>query len=289
MRPHRVVNLSKPVSEQTTKPAFRRVRFTESAPAKTSKLTPKPTPKNNTRPVDVAKPTLEKAPKRPIDFLINIKNATFYKDYPSRNETSSSEPNPPLFPNLRFQLAATPEEKIGRRVGGRYYAVIGTNTTPFLTVLQGGYICEPSSARTYPYLSSEHIPEELSYLRVPSRAIKYVGFSSKALNDAPGGVRGAYLSARYESRREETDWSLGQYLRGETELNPSQKHGGPVIDTTHYDSVLDKLQLKNLIELPVSHLSNGQTRRARIAKALLDRPRLLMLDDPFSTYVSPHN
>lgn len=238
------------------------------------------------RPTDVlrvAKPAPENLLKQRLP-LLDIHRATFYKDYPSSNATSSNS-NPPLFPNLRLRISATPENWIGVTGSNKtHIAVIGTNTTPFLTVLQGGYISEPSNARTYPYLSSDHIPENLSHLRIPSRAIKYVGFSSKTLNDAPGGVRGAYLSARYESRREETDWSLLQYLRGETELNPSQKHTDSTVKKSYFNKILKSLQLQKLLKLPVSHLSNGQTRRARIAKALLDRPRLLMLDDPFSTF-----
>lgn len=219
----------------------------------------------------------------PVPTLVKIKNATFYREYPSNSsDAASSKPNPPLFPNLHFRLDATPEEYIGKPVRTNHFAVIGPNPTPFLTVLQGGFVCKPSGARTYPYLSSDNIPEEQSYLRLPSRAIKYVGFNSRPSNDAPGGVRGAYLSARYESRREETDWSLRQYLRGETELNPSQKISGPGIEGSHFDKVVRDLRLRDLLDLPVSHLSNGQTRRSRIAKALLDRPRLLLLDEPFS-------
>jgi ABC-type molybdenum transport system ATPase subunit/photorepair protein PhrA len=45
--------------------------------------------------------------------------------------------------------------------------------------------------------------------------------------------------------------------------------------------VMDDLQLGSLSEMPVSQLSNGQTRRARIAKALLEMPELLLLDGPF--------
>lgn len=215
--------------------------------------------------------------------LVAIKRGTFYKEYPSSlNAGSSSTANPPLFRRLYFKLEATPEHLIGTPVATRHYAVIGANTTPFLRLIQGDYICTPSSARTYPYLSSDQIPEEKSYLRLPSRAIKYVGFNSKTPNDAPGGVKGAYLSARYESRREETDWSLRQYLRGETELNPSKKISGPRLDDHAFTKVVRDLRLQNLIDLPVSHLSNGQTRRSRIAKALLDKPRLLLLDEPFS-------
>lgn len=214
--------------------------------------------------------------------LVAIRKGTFYKEYPSGLPASSAGANPPLFPKLHFNLDATPEHLVGRPVTTRHYAVIGANTTPFLRLIQGDYICNPSGARTYPYLSSDQIPEERSYLRLPSRAIKYVGFNSKTPNDAPGGVKGAYLSARYESRREETDWSLRQYLRGETELNPSKKISGPSVDDHAFQKVVRDLRLQNLIDLPVSHLSNGQTRRSRIAKALLDKPRLLLLDEPFS-------
>ncbi|KAI0351983.1 P-loop containing nucleoside triphosphate hydrolase protein [Trametes cingulata] len=42
------------------------------------------------------------------------------------------------------------------------------------------------------------------------------------------------------------------------------------------------LRLDDLLDLPLVALSNGQTRRARIAKALLEEPRLLLLDEPMT-------
>ncbi|KAI0629636.1 P-loop containing nucleoside triphosphate hydrolase protein [Trametes polyzona] len=42
------------------------------------------------------------------------------------------------------------------------------------------------------------------------------------------------------------------------------------------------LKLKDLLDLPMVALSNGQTRRARIAQAFLANPRLLLLDEPLT-------
>ena len=49
-----------------------------------------------------------------------------------------------------------------------------------------------------------------------------------------------------------------------------------------FEDLSDKLGLKDLLDLPLVALSNGQTRWARIIKALLERPDILLLDEPLS-------
>ena len=49
------------------------------------------------------------------------------------------------------------------------------------------------------------------------------------------------------------------------------------------ERLVDALGLAQLLDLPMIALSNGQTRRARIVKALLEQPELLILDEPLST------
>jgi ABC-type sugar transport system ATPase subunit len=49
-----------------------------------------------------------------------------------------------------------------------------------------------------------------------------------------------------------------------------------------FEELTEKLGLKQFLDLPLVALSNGQTRRARIVKALLERPEILLLDEPLS-------
>lgn len=227
--------------------------------------------------------------------VIKIEDGSFYRQYPNtKGPTTSHRTNPPLFSHLTFSLPSQPirssvKDALRHESVQQHWAVIGdAGKTDFLNVLRGRYISIPPTARSYPYLSSEEIRQKDHRLVLPSRAIQYVGFGGE--KRAPfGGLQGAHLSARYESRKEETDWTLQQYLRGETELNPAENVKEKAFSwTKRLERVMQRLDLEKLGSMPVSSLSNGQTRRARIAKALLNDPEVLLLDEPFSKKDAPN-
>jgi ABC-type molybdenum transport system ATPase subunit/photorepair protein PhrA len=200
--------------------------------------------------------------------VIDIHNATFYKQHPS---SLNAQSNPPLFPNLSYTLAnsTTPIDR-------QCWSVISPNSvarTTFLQLLAGQHICLPPNARRYPALSDAHTSLQ--------HAVKYVGFDAERGTGVSGtNVRGAYLSARYESRREETDFTVLDYLTGHTELNAMEREE-TAGQREALKEVTEQLDLMKLLDMPVANLSNGQTRRARIAKAVMERPEVLLLDGPF--------
>ncbi|KAK6435001.1 hypothetical protein LTR95_008815 [Oleoguttula sp. CCFEE 5521] len=196
--------------------------------------------------------------------LIHIDNGTFYRNYPSSTDLH----NPAFFAGLSFVLPSGTAQE--------HWSVISPSSvarTTFLQILAGQHICHPPTARRSPSLS-----DTVTSLQ---RAIKYVGFDAERGNNVGGtSVRGAYLSARYESRREETDFTVKDYLTGHTELNALER-AEDAADEAALARVTQQLDLGKLLSMPVANLSNGQTRRARIAKALIDRPEALLLDGPF--------
>ncbi|CAG8947428.1 unnamed protein product [Penicillium salamii] len=212
--------------------------------------------------------------------LIQIENATFYKHHPDTKDVS----NPPMFPQLNFALSTA------QGFRSQHWAIVGnTNRTDLLDILRGQHISDPSDARSYPYLLTDKISTTDPRLRTVSNAIQYVGFNGQDSGSA-SGTRGAYLSARYESYREETDWTLQQFLRGQTYLNPAEgEEKGVVHDEELFGQVIADLHLEHLLDMPMQNLSNGQMRRARIAKALSRKPELLLLDEPFSKLSFPYH
>ena len=57
---------------------------------------------------------------------------------------------------------------------------------------------------------------------------------------------------------------------------------GMAASDAELEAIADQLNIRAQLDLKLLKLSNGQTRRARLARALLAKPELLILDDPYS-------
>ncbi|KAG5922756.1 hypothetical protein E4U53_003667 [Claviceps sorghi] len=217
-------------------------------------------------------PSSSSSPRLPV---VRIARGTFYRQYPSPR---SCRAGPSLFDDLTFDLPSSSRQP-------RNWCVVGPSLagkTTFLQILRGRLLCDPPTARSYPYLTARETPVS------PQRAMRYVGFDTEAAASATGGgvTTSAFLSARYESWRESTDFSVRDFLLGNTELNPlcgagTGRDNEGAVTAGLLDRVVRHLRLQGLLDLPVAFLSNGQGRRARIARALLTRPEVLLLDEPF--------
>ncbi len=110
----------------------------------------------------------------------------------------------------------------------------------------------------------------------------YVGFGTggeQALRRSP------YLQARWYGWEEEGAPSLADFLRGE-KANPFVLSASPLpatdLETGPARALVERLGLAPLLSRRMMQLSNGELRRALMARALMKRPPLLVLDDPFT-------
>jgi energy-coupling factor transporter ATP-binding protein EcfA2 len=198
--------------------------------------------------------------------LLTLRNATFHR-------TPNS---PPIFRNTTFTLpTTTPAQK---------WTVLGPSKSTFLSILRGSLTAAPPTSRSYPLLSAHN--------KWPYSSIQLCNFGGEGgmLSGGTGGD--GYVSARYETLRERFDQTLEEWLSDslESRLNPyeeasperlAEEQREAAANQLLLQQVMRELRLEELKEQAVMTLSNGQSRRARLAQALLKRPELLLVDEPF--------
>lgn len=96
---------------------------------------------------------------------------------------------------------------------------------------------------------------------------------------------GSALSKNYQGFRADMVWLSHRVgCKGDLNLieNLRFEAGLRATDQSRLESVLTRLNLTRLIELPMRSLSAGQQRRVALARMLLARARLWMMDEPFT-------
>ncbi|PHH67505.1 hypothetical protein CDD80_790 [Ophiocordyceps camponoti-rufipedis] len=193
--------------------------------------------------------------------LVRILNGTFSHRFAIRKSYKLE--------NLTFELLPD---------AGYNWCVVGpacSGKTMFLRAVAGDLICQPQTARSYPWFTKG--PGR----RDGQKALRYVGFDSgQNFLGGEGNVRGTYMSARFESKRDATDFSVRDFLLGRSQVNPPAE-GQSLASNELWDRTVADFGLGELLDTPFLFLSHGQGRRARLARAVLSRPELLLLDEPF--------
>ncbi|KXN85127.1 hypothetical protein AN958_11667 [Leucoagaricus sp. SymC.cos] len=107
----------------------------------------------------------------------------------------------------------------------------------------------------------------------PYSRIASVSFSHRS-GKSSGGAFYDY-TARYGAIRDEDALTLRETAFDEVVQLSSE-------DKLLFDNLVKEMDLERLLDLPLIALSNGQTRRARIVRAVLRKPELLLLDEPLT-------
>lgn len=171
---------------------------------------------------------------------------------------------------------------------GECWAVIGSGShqkTTLLRTLRGHLRLAPSPplpGGLFPFLSDP-----------PRDAHKAVALVSFAHRPQSTGSAFYDYTARYGAVRDEDRITLresvfGEYdflnirPRAQVETKKPEELAAESAKKAIFEDLTVKLGLVPLLDLPLVALSNGQTRRARIVKAVMSQPELLLLDEPLT-------
>ncbi|KAK0198787.1 P-loop containing nucleoside triphosphate hydrolase protein [Armillaria mellea] len=171
---------------------------------------------------------------------------------------------------------------------GESWAVVGSASHEkhdFFQMLLGNLRISP-----YPPLPGGLFP--FLFPRDAQAHVSVVSFG----NRRPGGGGAFYdYTARYGAVQEEDRVTLRQHMFPETlnvdvvppELRDPSSEAQVQVQLSPekqqlFDNLVDQMGLKKFLDLPLIALSNGQTRRARILKAIWTQPELLLLDEPLT-------
>ncbi len=186
-------------------------------------------------------------PFKAISLLLD--NVTFSR----QNET--------VFSNFSWQIKPGEQWAI--------YGPVGSGKTTLLEALLGRLVLKSGKMTVSKQSSTEGVFREITRSELPGLTA-YVSFQG---SDNYFNYSRAFYQQRYQSLENELPVPTVQEV-----LQKSV----PIGSTQNILPVADQLQLSSLLSLDVIKLSNGQTRKLQLARALLRQPAWLILDNPFT-------
>ncbi|KAI5478478.1 ABC transporter [Pseudohyphozyma bogoriensis] len=187
----------------------------------------------------------------------------------------SNEPSLATFSSLSFEITDS-----------SCWAILSSSSSTTKSHLVDAILArarfDPPSSASYPILKTLPWIERQKKDGGPREptvedVIQFVSFKTRL-----GGSGGGFddYTARYYAIREEDKLTLKEHLKESMAVERG------AVERENTDAVIEDmaklLQVDHLLDLPLVTLSNGQTRRARILKALLKQPELVILEEPFT-------